>query len=96
MTTAPTTYEEKKNRVCVEGHVMILPNFLPWKIAAGNEHHHIADAQCEIVRFFYKATPLYFKCLELTYTANLYRDYREFTGITCTLYRVFPVTGKNL
>ena len=31
-----------------------------------------------------------------TYTANLYRDYREFTGITCTLYRVFPVTGKNL
>ena len=31
-----------------------------------------------------------------SYTANLYRDYREFTGITCTLYRVFPVTGKNL
>ena len=32
----------------------------------------------------------------IKYTANLYRDYREFTGITCTLYRVFPVTGKNL
>ena len=28
-------------------------------------------------------------------TANVYRGYREFTGIFCTLYRVFPFTGKN-
>ena len=34
--------------------------------------------------------------LNFLYTANIYRDYREFTGISCTLYRVFPVTGKNL
>ena len=28
-------------------------------------------------------------------TAIVYKGYREFTGIICTLYRVFPVTGKT-
>ena len=30
-----------------------------------------------------------------SYTANIYRGYRELTGIFRTLYRVFPVTGKT-
>ena len=29
-------------------------------------------------------------------TANVYRGYREFTGIFCVLCRVFPGTGKTI
>jgi len=51
---------------------------------------------CGLLRVYELYNSPEFNLAIFLYTANIYRDYREFTGISCTLYRVFPVTGKNL